>query len=47
MQLFLEAVPIIFKLFSKAIEDTYYSQIIPGIIRQSLPLMWHMDDAIL
>ena len=37
MQLFLEAVPIILKLFSK-VEDTYYSQIIPRIICQSLPM---------
>ena len=36
MQLFLGAVPIILRLFSKAIEDTYYSQIIPRIICQSL-----------
>ena len=35
MQLLLGAVPIILRLFSKAIEDTY-SQIIPGIIFQSL-----------
>ena len=35
MQLFLGTVPIILRLFSK-LEDTYYSQIIPGIICQSL-----------
>ena len=37
MQLFLEAVPIILELFHKARGHLYYSQIIPGIICQSLP----------
>ena len=36
MQLFLGAVPIILRLYSPKLEDTYYSQIIPGIICQSL-----------
>ena len=36
MQLFLEAVPILFSNYSPKLEDTYYSQIIPGIISQNL-----------
>ena len=35
MQLLLEAVPI----NSPKLEDTYYSQIIPGMICQSLPIV--------
>ena len=36
MQLFLGAVPILFSDYSPKLEDTYYSQIIPGIICRSL-----------
>ena len=44
MQLFLEAVPIILRLFSKARghQVLLYSQIIPGIICQNLSnTPWH------
>ena len=41
MQLFLEDKPIILRL----LEDTYYSQIIPRIICQSLSMMQCMYDA--
>ena len=39
MQLLLGAVPIILRLFSKAL-GIYDSQIIPGIICQGLPIGW-------
>ena len=42
MQLFLEAVPIILKFFSKARGHLLFSKFIPRIICQSLTIIMHM-----